>query len=64
MNEARRERIRELIRSLESMPVRGQALCEEDSSFERGSSSSTETRACKIRKMQRIGTTSKAPLVT
>lgn len=66
MIEARKERVRELIRSLK---VRSRALCDEGSAFEDKSSSSTKTGADKIRKMQPIpraktGTTSKAPSVT
>lgn len=68
MTEARKERVRELIRSLESVKVRSGALWDEGCSFE-GWSSSTKTRAGKIRKMPpipraRTGTTSKAPSVT
>lgn len=43
MIEARKERVRELIRSLESVQVRSQALGEEQSSFESRSSSLRET---------------------
>lgn len=68
MIKARKKRVRELIRSLESVQVRSRALCDEGSSFEGRSSSSTKTGAGKIRKMQPIaratGTTSKAPSVT
>jgi hypothetical protein len=49
MNEARRERIRELIRMLESAQEQVQALCrEEDSAFDGRSSPSRETGAGKI----------------
>lgn len=69
MIEARKERVRELIRSLESVQIRRQAVCDEGSGFEGKSSSSTKTGAGKIRKMQPIppaktGTTSKAPSAT
>lgn len=69
MIEARKERVRELIRSLESLKVRSRALCDEGSAFEGKSSSATKTGVGKIRKMQPIpraktGTTSKAPSVT
>lgn len=68
MNEARSERVRELIRSLEAVQLRKQALCEEDTALEAPSSSAADTGAAKIRKMQRIpgaktGTTSKAPSI-
>lgn len=46
MLKARKERVRELIRSLESVQVRSRAL-EEQSTFERRSSSLTETGAGK-----------------
>lgn len=66
MKEARRERIRELIRSLESVRLRRHAFCEEDSAFEGRSSFSSGSAAGKSRKMQPIppaktGTASKAP---
>lgn len=69
MIEARKERVRELIRSLESVRVRSRALCDEGTAFEGRSSSSTKIGAGKNRKMQPIrpaktGTTSKAPSVT
>lgn len=69
MIEARKEGVRELIRSLESVKVRSRALCDEGNAFEGRSSSSTKTGAGKIRKMQPVppaktGTTSKAPSVT
>lgn len=69
MIEARKERVHELIRSLESLKVRSRALCDEGSAFEGKSSSETKTGAAKIRKMQplfrpKVGTTSKAPSVT
>lgn len=69
MIEARKERVSELIRSLESVKMRSRALCDESGAFEGCSSSSTNTGAGKIRKVQpirraRTGTTSKAPLVT
>lgn len=47
MIKARKERVRELLRSLESVQVRSQALREEESAFEGRSSSLTETRAGK-----------------
>lgn len=47
MIEARKERIRELIRSLKSVQVRSQALGEEESAFEGTSSSLTEAGAGK-----------------
>lgn len=52
MIEARKERVRELIRSLELVKVRTRALCDEGSAFEARSSSSTNAEAGKIRKMQ------------
>lgn len=66
MIEARKERVSELIRSLESVKMRNRALWDEGCSFEGWSSSSTKTGAGKTRKMQPIllaktGTTSKAP---
>lgn len=69
MNEARRERIGELIRSLEAVQLRRRARCDEDGAFEGRSSSSTESGAGKARKMQRMprakrGTTSRAPTIT
>lgn len=69
MIEARKERVSELIRSLESVKMRSRALWDEGCSFEGWSSSSTKTGAGKIREMQpiaraRTGTTSKAPSVT
>lgn len=69
MIEARKERVRELIRSLESLKVRSRALCDEGSAFEGRSSSATKTRIGTIRKMQPIpraktGTASKAPSAT
>lgn len=69
MIEARKERVRELIRSLKSVQVRRQALGEEDGAFEGWTSSLTKTGAAKNRKMQRIrrarpATTSKAPSIT
>lgn len=69
MIEARKERVRELIRSLESVKMRIRALCDEGTAFEDRSSSATKTGAGKSRKMQPIfraktGTTSKAPSVT
>lgn len=69
MIEARKERVRELIRSLEAVKVRSRALCDEGSTFEGRSCSSTKSGAGKIRKTQAIpraktGTTSKAPSVT
>lgn len=51
MNEARRERVLELIRSLELVQLRRQTRCQEGSAFEeRSSSSPTETDAGKGRK--------------
>lgn len=47
MIKARKERVRELIRSLESVQVRSQALGEEQSTFEGRSYSLTETGAGK-----------------
>lgn len=47
MIKARKERIRELIRSLKSVRVRSQTLGKEDSAFEGRSSSLTETAAGK-----------------
>lgn len=47
MIKARTERVRELIRSLESVQVRSQALGEEESTFEGRSPSLTETGAGK-----------------
>lgn len=47
MIKARKERVRELIRSLESVQVRSRALGEQDSAFEGGSSFLTETGAGK-----------------
>lgn len=47
MIKARKERVRELIRSLESVQVRSQALGEEESTLEGRSSSLTETGAGK-----------------
>lgn len=47
MIKARKERIRELIRSLESVQVRSQALGKEESAFEGRSSALTETGAGK-----------------
>lgn len=47
MIKARKERVRELIRSLESVQVRRQALGEEGSAFEGRSSSLMETGAGK-----------------
>lgn len=69
MIEARKERVRELIRSLESVKVRNRTLCDEGSGFEDGSFSSTKTGAGKIHEMQPVPhaktvTTSKAPSVT
>lgn len=69
MIEARKERVRELIRSLKSVKVRSRALSDESTAFEDRSSSSAKTGAGKSRKMQPIfrantGTTSKAPSVT
>lgn len=52
MIEARKERVRELIRSLKSAQVRSQAFGEEESAFEGRSSSLTETGL--VRTMQRI----------
>lgn len=43
MINARKERVRELIRSLESVQVRSRALGEEESAFKDRSSSLTET---------------------
>lgn len=69
MIEARKERVRELIRSLKSVKVRSRALSDESTAFKDRSFSSTKTGAGKSRKMQPIfraktGTTSKAPSVT
>lgn len=69
MIDVRKERVRELIRSLKSLKVRSRALCDEGSAFEGRSSSATNTWVGKIRKMQPIpraktGTTSKTPSVT
>lgn len=69
MIEARKERVRELIRSLKSVKVRSRALSDESTAFEDRSSSSTKMGVGKTRKMQPIlraktGTTSKAPSVT
>lgn len=69
MIEARKERVRELIRSLESVKVRSRALCDESGAFEGTSSSSTKTGSGKIRKMQpippaKMRTISKVPSVT
>lgn len=50
MNEARRERVRELVRSLELVQLRRQTRCKQDSAFEGRSSSSTETGAGKGRR--------------
>lgn len=66
MIDARKERVSELIRSLESFKVRSRALWDEGCSFEGWSSSSTKTGVGKISKMPpipraRTGTTSKAP---
>lgn len=47
MIKARKERVRELVRSLESVQVRGQALGKEESTLEGRSSSLTETGAGK-----------------
>lgn len=47
MIKARKERVRELIRSLESVQVRSQALGEEESTFEGRSSCLTKTGAGK-----------------
>lgn len=47
MIEARKERVRELIRSIESVQVRSRALGEEKSAFEGRSSSLMETAAGK-----------------
>lgn len=47
MIKARKERVRELIRSLESVKVQSQALGEEQSAFEGRSFSLTETGAGK-----------------
>lgn len=47
MIEARKERVRELIRSFKSVQVRSQALGEEESVFEGRSSCLTETGAGK-----------------
>lgn len=67
MIKARKERVRELIRSLEPVQVRSRALGEEESSFKGRSSSFTETGDG--RTMQRIpraklATTSRAPSIT
>lgn len=69
MIEARKERVRELIRSLESLKVRSRALPDEGSAFKGKSSSATKTGGGKSRKMQPVpraktGTTSKAPSIT
>lgn len=47
MIKARKERVREVIRSLESIQVRSQALCKEESTLEGWSSSLTEIGAGK-----------------
>lgn len=47
MIKARKERVRELIRSLESVKVRSRILGKQDSAFEGRSSSLTETGAGK-----------------
>lgn len=67
MIKARKERVCELIRSLEAVQVRSQALGKEESTLEGRSSSST--RPGLVRTMQRIpgatlATTSRAPSIT
>lgn len=54
MIEARKERISELIRSLESLKMRSRAPWDEGCSFEGWSSSSTKTGAGKVRRLQPI----------
>lgn len=67
MIKARKERVGELIRSLESVQVRNQALGKEESTLEGNLSSLTESGAGK--RTQRIpgaklATTSRAPSIT
>lgn len=61
MIDARKERVRELIQSLESINVRGRALCDKGSAFAGRSSSSTKTGAGKMQPIPpaKTGTTSK-----
>lgn len=64
MIRARKERVRELIRSLESVQVRSQALGKEESTLE-GRSSSFQTGAGKRRNPgAKLATTSRAPSIT
>lgn len=67
MIKARKERVRELTRSRESVKLRTRALCDEGSAFEQVVL--LETGAGKIREMQPIpppktGATSKGPSLT
>lgn len=66
MIRARKERVRELIRSLESVQVRSQALGEVESAFEGRSSSLTETGAGKNEERiprAKLATTSRTPSI-
>lgn len=67
MIKARKERVRELIRSLESVQMRSHALGKEESALEGRSSSLTETGACKndaAHSTRRRSTRSRAPSIT